>query len=115
MSEERLIDCPFCGSDNVSVTRRTWTTKFAVYCPRCSCVGPEYKFSIDAAIAWNTRSTPTREAAGELLEALEDALGVLEYAKLYVGYEPGSLGELDMACAMERAEAAILKAKGETP
>ena len=67
MAKEKLLPCPFCGSDNIILLHKgndhTQTKSVTVKCKKCICKRETgaIKFSLDwcektAITAWNTRS-----------------------------------------------------------
>ena len=49
------VDCPFCGSHELSV-KNVWQTYKFVACNSCKAGGPVRKNEQDAIKAWNTRA-----------------------------------------------------------
>lgn len=102
MSE--LLPCPFCGSEAELLQCTTDGSNpgiplFDVRCPKCLC-RKDYSWTEEKAEAiadWNAR---TPDVNGELVAALEWAVGRLTYL--------GAIGP-----QMNSARAALSKAKGE--
>jgi Lar family restriction alleviation protein len=65
LAEQELSSCPFCGSDEVSLSEGTKNGEypancgipfFYVECHQCAAMGPEsFDDNEQAAINWNTR------------------------------------------------------------
>lgn len=55
--EEKLRECPFCGSQNVTNVLMPGLT-WIIGCHECGCRTAEYTRSFDAMKSWNTRPDP---------------------------------------------------------
>ncbi len=57
MSEIDLVDCPFCGSDEITVeqAKKGW---YSAICGNCEAEGPPAYTHKDARLAWKGRATP---------------------------------------------------------
>jgi len=58
--EISLYPCPFCMSDNLDVSRRTYDSEklFRIKCDKCGSMSGEYDNIQAAIIAWNNRPIP---------------------------------------------------------
>lgn len=59
---ERILPCPFCGNNNISITRVVQTDTFKICCDDCECVLYTGHTNKDKAVAeWNTRANIEKE------------------------------------------------------
>lgn len=64
MTAPDLAPCPFCGGDKVAVCQSERTDPvFWVECIRCNAEAQPSTDKAEAIAAWNTRATPTPDAA----------------------------------------------------
>ena len=68
---EQIGKCPYCGSDNVSITS-TWGKYFGK-CNGCGACGPEAQNYTDAVLLWNAAANALRKVEDER-DALRAAL-----------------------------------------
>ena len=54
MSAITVLDCPFCGSNNVEIDE-VGVNEYAVACSDCHCIGPVCDTVMDAISFWNDR------------------------------------------------------------
>lgn len=48
-----LLDCPFCGCDQIHLEERAWVVPFSWYCRNCRMYGPAAGSIPQAATFWN--------------------------------------------------------------
>lgn len=56
MENEKLLPCPFCGTENVEGYRPALSNAWAVHCDDCDFKGPHAYSKAEAIAAWNTRA-----------------------------------------------------------
>ena len=89
MSEIDLVDCPFCGSDEITVekAKKDW---YSAICGNCEAEGPPAYSHKDARLAWKGRATPPSPSTAPMCERKTAKLEEEGYAKTgYVLRQPG--------------------------
>lgn len=91
MSEIKLKECPFCGSDRLYITERNYFGEnyCTISCIEChiSQTGNEFETKEDAIEQWNTRNPMDRIV--ERLEELADNSNNHMYESYFDGKEDG--------------------------
>jgi hypothetical protein len=73
-AREVLLPCPFCGATGDDLLMAVPPGPDHVYCRSCCSSGPVRERIAEANDAWNTRVPAPQGDAGEVAEALVDAL-----------------------------------------
>jgi len=90
---EKLLPCPFCGTENVELYRPVLSSAWAVHCDDCGFKGRTGYNVPDAITAWNTRAPADLRSALEV-ETIERCAKVAE--EQYAG-TPGWSGHYQNA------------------
>jgi Lar family restriction alleviation protein len=56
---DKLINCPFCGSNDLETQRIGESATVAVNCNDCGCQGPTGYFSTQVETLWSSRARET--------------------------------------------------------
>lgn len=74
MNDEKLLECPFCGSEN-SMRNKDGQWHFVV-CQDCGCRTDDWMVAATAIIKWNTRNSHLYTADDHKQDAMERANGL---------------------------------------